>query len=401
MGYLSLLRTAFVTRLLVSALVGRLPSGMAVLAVPLALRHAGQSYAFVGLAAGTFAISSAVGGPLLGRLVDRIGQPWVLVPTAVLSGAGFLLLAATPGRPAGVLTGAVLAGAATPPLEPCLRVLWPRVVAADRLEAAYAFDSGAQELIFVGAPLLVTGLVAVGSPAVALVAAALLGLIGVLVFATAAPSRRYRAPVRAAHWLGPLRSRGLIVLFTSLLGVGTAIGTLNVVVVYYTERQHVPGGAGTLLALNAAGALAGALGYGALRWASPLPRRAIVAATGLTTGYALLCLLPAPPLMAVLMVATGLFLAPLLTVSFVLVDRLAPPGTATEAFAWLITVFTIGMAAGAAVSGGLLERAAPAWAASCAGLGAAAGTVVLLTARRALRPPESAATESAAVPIAG
>jgi hypothetical protein len=45
---------------------------------------------------------------------------------------------------AGVVAGAALAGAATPPLEPCLRALWPDVVDAGKLESAYALDSASQ-----------------------------------------------------------------------------------------------------------------------------------------------------------------------------------------------------------------------------------------------------------------
>ncbi|NJC72335.1 MFS transporter [Planosporangium thailandense] len=395
MGYLSLLRSPFVLRLLAGTLIGRLPTGMGLLAVPLVLRHARASYGLVGLASGALAISAAVGGPLLGRLVDRIGQPRVLLPTAVLAGGGFLLIGAAPHSPPVVLTGAVLAGAATPPLEPCLRVLWPHIVAPDLVEKAYAMDSGAQELIFIGAPLIVTGMVALASPASALWLAALLGLLGVLVVATAPPSRNYRAPERSADWLGPLRSRGLVVLFAGLIGTGGAIGSLNVLVVRYAEQHRVPAGAGGLLALNAAGALCGAVGYGLIRWTMSMRARALLLAAGLMTSYAMVGLRPAPSAMAVLMVVTGLFLAPMLTVSFVLVDRLAPPGTITEAFAWLVTVFTTGSAVGAAVVGVLLDRAAPVWASSCGGIATAATVVVLLVGRRTLVGGEAAAVEPA------
>lgn len=383
MGYLSLLRATHVLRLLMGTLIGRLPSAMATLAIPLALREVDASYGFVGLATGTFAIAAAVGGPLLGRAVDHIGQPKVLIPTAALAGLGFTLIGLFPERQSWVLAGAILAGAATPPLEPCLRALWPRILPATRLDRAYALDASAQELIFVGAPLIVAGTVAVTYPAMALWLAALLGAIGVLIVATAPPSRAYRAEERSTHWLGPLRSTGLVVLLTGLIGSGMTIGTLNVLVISYAEQHRLPGGAGTLLALNAAGALIGALSYGAMRWEMPLPRRGLLMAGGMALGYSLLILLPAPPLMAVLMVVTGLFLAPLLTVSFVLVDRLAPAGTVTEAFAWLVTVFTSGTAIGAAVAGAVIERATPTWAATVGAL-ATVGTVVVLFAGRRL-----------------
>ncbi|GAA2980365.1 MFS transporter [Streptomyces flavovirens] len=297
MPYLHILRRPSVFRLLTGSWVGRLPSAMAALAVPLALRDAGASYGFVGLAAGTFALSAAVGAPLVGRLIDRRGQTLILLITAVLAAAGFITIALTPDQWALVLLGAAVAGAATPPLEPCLRTLWPGLVPPDDLESAYALDSSAQELVFVAGPLVVAGTVAVVSPAAVLWVQAALGIVGVLVVATAGPSRRWRTEVRSTDWLGPLRERGLVLLLACLAGVGFAIGTLNILVVHYAEQRTFFGGSPGLLALHAAGSLAGVLVYGAVRWKVPLPRRALALALGLLTGYGLLIFLPPPPLM--------------------------------------------------------------------------------------------------------
>ncbi|MFE5867274.1 MFS transporter [Streptomyces roseifaciens] len=396
MSYADLLRGPHVTRLLLGTLVGRLPSAMASVAVPLALRQAGASYGFVGVAVGVFAIASAIGGPLLGRLVDRAGQPLVLLPTALVAAVGFAVVAIAPGSRTAVLAGVALAGAATPPLEPCLRALWPDIVAPGKLEAAYALDSASQELVFVGGPLVVAAGVAVASPEAALWAGALLGIAGVLVVATAPPARVWKAPARSGDWLGPLRSRGLVVLLTGLTGAGVAIGTLNVLVVHYAEDHRMPGGAPTLLALNALGALIGGLAYGAVRhWRVAPPRRTLLLMLGLTAGYGLLCLLPAPPLMAGLMILTGLFLAPVLTVVFVLVGELAPAGTVTEAFAWLVTLMTAGVALGSAVVGTVLETAGPTWAASCGVAGLAVGALVILAGQAHLVPAAQEEAEEA------
>jgi len=45
-------------------------------------------------------------------------------------------------------------------------------------------------------------------------------------------------------------------------------------------------------------------------------------------------------------------------VAFLTVDRVAPAGTAAEAFAWVATAFGIGSAGGAAVTGLLIDSAA-------------------------------------------
>lgn len=384
MGFLILLRAPFVARLLLGSWVGRLPTAMAALTLPLALRQAGAGYGFVGAAAGSYAISAAVGSPLLGRLVDRWGQSRILVPTAVLAAAGFVAIALAPRQPVVVVVGAVLAGSMTPPLEPCLRVLWPVIAPEGRLESAYALDSSAQELVFVAGPLVVTAGVAVGSPTTALYVQALLGLAGVAVVASAAPSRRWRAEQRSRDWLGPLRSGSLVVLLSALVGVGFAIGTLNVLVVSYAEHSHVPGGAPTLLALNALGALCGVLVYGSRSWPGRPATRGLLFAAGLVVGYGLLVLVPPPAYMVAVMLLTGVFLAPLLTVTFLLVGELAPPGTTAEAFAWLVTLFACGTSLGSAVVGNVLAHSTEHWAASCGAAGAVVTLVVLTLGRRAL-----------------
>jgi MFS family permease len=310
MAFLRVLRRQYCFRMLSGSWIGRLPMAMAVVAIPLALRHAGADYVFIGAAAGSYAISSAIGAPVIGRIVDRIGQVKVLVPTALLAAAGFVVIAVAPTLHAAVLTGVILAGAFTPPLEPCLRVLWPGLVGRDELDNAYAVDSAAQELIFVAGPLAVSLCVAVVVPIAALWAEAVLTLLGVLVFATALPARQWRPEQgHDRHWLGPLRRAGLLILLLAPAGIGFAIGTLNVLAVGYTERNPLPGGAPILLTLNSAASLVGVLVYGAITWTIQPRTRVLLFACGLAAGYGLLPIVPSPPLMAVLMVPAGFFLA--------------------------------------------------------------------------------------------
>jgi hypothetical protein len=299
----------------------------------------------------------------------------VLVPSALLAAAGFVTIALAPRQPVAVIVGVVIAGSMTPPLEPCLRVLWPVIAPEGRLEAAYALDSSAQELIFVAGPLVVTASVAAGSPTAALYVQALLGLLGVAVVAGAAPSRHWQAEQRSSDWLGPLRSGSLVTLLSTLVGVGFAIGTLNVLVVSYAEQRHVPGGAPALLALNALGSLCGVLVYGSRTWTGPPAARGLLFAAGLVAGYGLLVLVPPPTPMVAVMLLTGMFLAPLLTVTFVLVGELAPTGTTTEAFSWVVTLFACGTSLGSAAVGNVLAHTNEHWAASCG----VAGTLVTLT----------------------
>ena len=105
--YLDVLRTPSVARLLSSAVVGRMPTAMAGLALVLLVREGGGSYAVAGMVAGAYSIALAVTSPLLGRLVDRVGQTRVLAGCAVASAVAFAALAF-----AGSASPVVLAGLA-------------------------------------------------------------------------------------------------------------------------------------------------------------------------------------------------------------------------------------------------------------------------------------------------
>ncbi|MEU9128329.1 MFS transporter [Kitasatospora sp. NPDC048540] len=395
MGYLALLRAPHVTRLLLGTLLGRLPAGMTALVIALALREAGAPYSRIGLATAAYAIAAAVGGPVLGRIVDRTGQPRVLIASALVAGLGYALLALEPGSPSAALAGAALAGLAMPPLEPCLRSLWPAVVEEEQLDTAYAFDSASQQVLYVAGPLAVAGLAAAFGPSTALWTAAALGLLGSLVVATTAPARAWQAPPResSAGLLGPLRSPGLVLLLVGLAGAGWTVGAQNVLFIAYAENHPggLPGGAGSLLALAALGGLVGALVYGALPWRISTATRTWTIALAMAASYLPLLLLPGPAAMAGLALLSGISLAPLLAAAFVLVAELAPTGTVTEAFAWLVTLFATGNAAGYAVSGLLASDSLPA-VALCAVGGIGLGGALLFGCRRRLETRPSAGT---------
>jgi MFS family permease len=389
--YLDFLRTPYAVRLLGGTLLGRLPNGMAGLAIMLFVRAHGGDYTLGGALTAGYVVAMAVGQPVLGRLMDRAGQPRVLIPAAVAAAVGFALPVVTGLHPLAVTTGAILlAGFATPPLEAGLRALWP-VVLTDpaHVLVAYGLDAAAQELLFICGPLLVIA-AAVFSPEAALLLSGLLGVAGTLVVVSSGPSRDWRGRPRAADWAGPLRSPGFRTLLTALACAATALGVISVGAVTYAESRHSTTASGLLLAANAAGAFTGGLVYAARRPSGPAHRRLSWLVAGLAAGYLPLSLTPALPLMLVLAMIGGVFLAPVLACTFTLVDELAPQGTVTEAFAWVVTAMAGGAALGSAAAGRAGDLAGPSGAFACAGAGGVLALAVLLLGRRRLRPgPET------------
>jgi MFS family permease len=351
-AYVDFLRRPHAFRLLGGTLLGRLPNGMGALAIVLFTRAHGGGYTLAGALSAAYGLAMAAGQPVLGRAMDRFGQPRILASGAVAAAAGFAMLAMVGLRPLPVaMGGVVLAGFATPPLEAGLRALWPSVLAGPaEVQAAYALDAAAQELLFTCGPLLVIAAASV-SEGVALVFTGLLGVAGTLVVTSSGPSRTWRGEGGGGHWAGPLRSPGIRVLIASLTCVGIALGVFSVAVVTYADARHVSYAPGLLLALMSAGALIGGIVYGRRPREGPAYRRLVLLMTGLAAGYLPLAWAPPFPVMPLLAVCSGVFLAPVLACTFTFVDRLAPRGTVTEAFAWLVTAFGVGSAVGVALAG--------------------------------------------------
>ncbi|MBB5120628.1 MFS transporter [Streptomyces eurocidicus] len=393
-GYVEMLRTRHAARLLTGTLVGRLPNATAALAIVLFVRAEGGSYTLAGALSAVYGVANACGQPLLGRAVDLHGQPRVILPSAVLAALGMTLFTVVGLDPLPLAYVAmVVAGFFTPPLEGGLRALWPSVLKSeDDIHAAYSLDAIAQELIYVVGPLIVMRIVAFWSEAGALFVLNVLGLLGALAVVTSPPSRKWRSEAREAHWLGALRSRGLLVLLGTFFFIGSALGSIAVAAVAYGDDHGGGGVASYLLSALGVGALVGGSVYGARQWPGTPEQRLRVLVAGLAVGYVPLLLVPGVVAMTLLAGVAGVFLAPALACAFVVVDRHAPRGTVTEAFSWLVTSFGVGAAIGTAFVGPAVE-----YGGAVAGFVVAVGSgatalLVLLVARRSLSAPETPGT---------
>ncbi|EST20476.1 MFS transporter [Streptomyces niveus] len=388
-GYVEILKAPHAARLLTGTLVGRLPSATGHIAIVLFTRDAGGSYTLAGVLAAVYGLATAMGQPLLGRAVDLVGQPRVQLPAAVLSALGMVLLAGTGIDPLPLAFAAVVvAGLFTPPLEGGLRALWPSVLGReDRVHRAYAMDAVAQEVMFTAGPLLVTLLVALWSPAAALLVINAVGVVGALTVVLSKPSRAWRSAPREAHWLGALRSPGLLALLAAFLFIGLALGSITVAGVAYADDQGRESVYGWLMAALGLGALVGGLAYGARQWTGTPERRLLWITALLAAGYLPLTLTPGVVAMTGLAALSGVFLAPALACAFIVVDRHAPRGTVTEAFSWLVTTFGVGAAFGTGVAGPAVELAGTSASFAVAGAGGVAALLVLLATRGVLAVP--------------
>jgi MFS family permease len=408
-AYRSVLREAGFPRLVVAVNLARITVAVIPLAEVLLVRSRTGSFADAGIVTAAWALASGLLAPFQGRLVDRHGQPRVLLPCAALCAvalAGFVV-AAVHDEPVWVL--AVLsaaAGAAFPPVGASMRNLWKERLAGDetRLATAYSFESVVVELMFVAGPALCALVVAVASPQAALVGAAVATVVGTTWMATSRVSRDWPPEPSSMGRAGALGDRGLRTLVFVTVPVGAALGTLDIGMPAFARAHGHPASAGLLLTAFAVGSMAGGLWFGSRKWAAErLFGRFVLVNVVFTVGLLPLAAAPSLGVMAALAVLAGGAFAPAVTCMYLLVDRAAPAGTSTEAYTWILTATAGGQALGAGLAG-IVAQHAGVRPALLVGAGTAAlGVVVALARRRTLaREPVlvPGATAQATVPRA-
>jgi MFS family permease len=362
--YRAIVRTPQVPRLVSSALVGRLVIGMAGLAIVLLVRDAAGSFALAGLAAGSFALGSGIASPLIGRVVDRSGQTRVLLACAVVCAGAFSALALAAGRaPNGLLPVlAGVGGATVPPIGACMRALWSFLLGrGSQLQTAFAFEATVQEVVFIAGPLLVVTLIAVASPAAAMLAIAAAVLVGTGLFAATPASRSWRPQARERDWAGALRGPGLRTALAVIALMAAAFGMVEVAVPAVAEQLGSRTLSGLFLSLWSGGSMVGGLVAGALASGRGPERRVVVLLGAVAVGLSPLAVAVVGVLpFALCMLLAGVAIAPTIACLYLLVDRSAPAGTVTEAFTWVSSAFTAGTAFGSALAGSLVQHAGPA-----------------------------------------
>jgi MFS family permease len=363
--YLELWRLPSARLLIAMGIFGRLPAGVAPLALLLLVVGHTGSYTLGGAAVGVYGVATAVVAPLLGRFADRRGFTPVLVLTGLgypLAVSGLVAVVVTDAPRALIFPAAIAAGGLLPLLTSSLRAIWTDIT--DRVgddgvrQTAFALDAIAMEVVWIFGPVLVAGVVVVASPAFALVGAAVAGLIGSLAIAASKPSRRWRPrpmPVGTRR-RNPLRARGMAPVLVASFALLFGTGSLEAAIPAFSAGHGVPAISGVLLAVWGVGSALGGLWFGSRRFReSPLGqyRWALLAcAVGMTP----LAFLGNAWLIGVVLFVGGSAIAPAITMQNSLVADLAPTGSLTEAFTWLTTVTFTAVAGGTAVGGVLVDH---------------------------------------------
>jgi len=360
--YRSVLSVPGAARLFATALLARLPQGMAPLAVLLLVRGATHSYAAAGLAVGASAFATAGCAPLLGRLVDRFGRRRVLGPLALTQAVMYALLVVVAEVHAGALALiglAALVGALLPPVAPVVRVVLREVFGGSAArETAYSLDAVTQEVLWISGSLVVAVLIVVASPHVAVALLGAVCLTGTTLFLRSPLVRSSVAtPTAPTERTSALASPELRALLGPIALTGTGLGAIEVGLPALALHAGSRPASGLLLALWSLGSMAGGLWYGSRTWRSPLTRR-----YRMLLGLAVLSTLPLVAARSigagvVCSLVAGVTIAPVFTCQYALVGRSVRAGSETEAFTWVSAALIGGLAVGSAIGGAVIAPA--------------------------------------------
>jgi predicted MFS family arabinose efflux permease len=292
-------------------------------------------------------------------------------------------------------------GLTMPPVSQVSRSIWSRLAEGAARESIYVLEATGYEIIEVGGPVLAAGVVTLVSPSAAVGVCAFLGAVGAVAFGLVlratgldtTPRPAGSAPTPAGEQ--PTRQNSLLrdaaftrAVLVSFLLMGSLFSVSLAVVAWGRNIGHAEMGGGLLALWSVGSALGGLVVAGRSGQANPAMRIGL-----LTVGMAVLALLLPPVvgstaywLLAVAIVLGGTAIAPSLAASNSRVGQFAPEHRRAEAFGWLATATTGGVALVLPLSGWLLDAAGPALSVGC---GAALALLAALVAASLPRSPET------------
>jgi MFS family permease len=389
--YRRVLGAAGVKQPLAGVIIGRLSIAAEPLSVTLVIRETGGSFALAGAVLGVYSIVASISLPIQGRIIDRIGQTRVILPVTVVNAVGFvalILLAHDRAGAAALIAAGTIAGIGTLPTGATMRTLWSELVPDPELrQAAFAIDAVALDVAWVVGPLIAAAVIAIASPTASLSVCIGLTILGSAVFASSPASRRWRGAPAEHGRIGPLRSPSVWVLMGAAFGVGLAVGAAELAITAFASEHGAAELAGALIAVQALASIAGGLWYGVRAWSSSAGERLPLVALVFGICWVPLVAVPSIPAAFPLMALTGLALAPTISLIYLLLDSLAPIGTAAEATGWVLTAIVAGAALGNAVAGVAVSEVSPHAGLAVAVVGGLVSLVATWLGRANLRVP--------------
>jgi MFS family permease len=358
--YVAFVRQPDVPKLLLVALLSRMPVGMGGFALLMFLREELGDYARAGTAVGVQLVAIAAAAPIMGRIIDRHGGLIPLVVTGAIQPLAMLaLMWATLshlGYPV-ILAFAALSGLFATPITTLTRTAWRhRFPDEENRRTAFALDAVMIEINFTIGPAIIAVILATASATTAYgtVIGFIIASIFIFSFSPALSYFKRSEPVER-HMLGPLTEPRLLLVVISTFGLTMAFGIIEVGYPAFATSLAIPALAGVMLSVNSIGSAVGGAIFGGLHLNMRIERQLATTMGLMAIPLMLHAIFLQPAIFGVVAFFCGLFIAPSIASQSVLVSRLAPAKYAAEAFTWSSCFIVSGLVAGMALGGLLVE----------------------------------------------
>ena len=387
-AYGELLALTAIRRQALAGLIAQITQGAGSVGTILVIRGHGGSLPVAGAVVGAISVAAGLARPVQGWLIDRRGSRTLMASCGLIHPAALIGIVglAQLGAPSAtlILVGAI-AGLTLPPVSQSMRKVWGSVVPVSERTAAYSLVYLVQELAVLGGPLLLSAVIALANPSLALIVVAAVAASGAIWFALLAPVGAEPPVPHPRQARSVLRAPGLRVLVGLAALTGGVIGALEVGAPTIASAHHARAASGLLIAAIAVGGIAGAVVYGGRRWTAAPDRRLFVLLAALTGALAATIPVSNLVVLAIVLLLAGFVLNPALTTISVLVDHHITPSAAAEAFGWLSFGIAGGTGAASALAGALTHPSHPATAFVVSACIAATATGLCAAAVRVLR----------------
>lgn len=339
--------------------LSRLPMSMFNISFILMVQIEYGSYEMAGRVAAIGIVLWAIQTVPTSILVDRIGQRLGMLPFALTHTIGVALgvWAAVNSMAEWVLWIAVALASLQGPLGSLTRARWSNILETDEdIHTAFALEGALDEFLFICGPALATILATtVWGPAGVVVSA-----VGFLIGLAILLPQRSTEPAPRRHTGGSslgLRVPPAVISATAIaLALGLMFGAFDLSVVGFSEEQGHKGWSGVILGMVAGGSFLGGLFYGTRHWKMALWKRTVLGTLVLAVGFSLLSQSPNLLIFAIVGVLAGIAIAPTLTNTDTIVQRMVKRDQITEGLSWLRIGMGVGVAVGAWLAGYLVDN---------------------------------------------
>ncbi len=339
--------------------VARMPMAMAPIGIVAMLSQTHGEYWLAGAVSATYALTNALLAPQISRLIDRLGQSRIVVPATIISAAAFIALiaAARFDWPTWTLFLTALLAATAPSIPALVRARWTEIF-RDRPEmtTAFAFESAADELVYIAGASLAVGLSVALFPEAGMLASTLFLALGTAAFILQRSTEPKVSVV--AHGAGgsAIRQPAVQIITFALIFIGAIFATAEVSSVAITKELGQPGAASLVIGVYALGSFVVGLIIGALAIKMPLQHQLAIAVGVIALTQAPLLFADTVPLLALAVFFSGIAISPTFITAFGLIERRVPEAMLTEGVTWVMTGIGIGMALGAFASGWVVDN---------------------------------------------